>query len=193
MKWFILIVVLLVVIVGAAVVIVRVAYGPAFEMSGDSMLPLVHDGDFIFCDDDDKDHIKVGDAVVYRHPKSGKPAFKLVVGVGGDKVAMRNGTLIINGTKVQKRPAGVFFVTPKTGEKVAVPQYEETLPNGAKTLSLDSDPKGLLDSTPPRTVPTDSFFVIGSNRDQSIDSRFLSEHGFVPKADVICQVDLPAP
>ena len=163
-----------------------------YKMSSDSMLPLLRKGDVVACDKSDRGSITIGDLVVYRHPKRKDDAWlKMVVGVGGDALEMRRGRLYINGMAVPKIAAGEFEISDPEGKTEKVPQFEETLPNGVKTLVLDSYPDGPSDFVSPRNVPAGHVFVIGNNRDGSVDSRSLTEHGFVPEEDIVCKARLP--
>ena len=63
-----------------------------------------------------------------------------------------------------------------------IQQYEETLPNGVKYRVLDEQPgsTGSVDNTDEYFVPADHYFMMGDNRDNSEDSRFLDVVGYVP-------------
>ena len=75
--------------------------------------------------------------------------------------------------------------TEPSGEERHVPRYRETLPNGVTYPVLDAVPNGFGDNTEIYKVPEGHFFMMGDNRDNSTDSRFLSEVGFVPFENLV--------
>jgi signal peptidase I len=100
-----------------------------------------------------------GDVIVFIYPLDpGKDFIKRVVGVGGDTVSIVNKKLYINGVEAPD-PHAV---------------YRE---NSVLLGELQK-----LDNFGPVTVPKESLFVLGDNRDHSFDSRFW---GFVPLKDVL--------
>ena len=160
--------------------------GRSYTDTSGSMLPVVGKDAVLHCVQDGADKLAYGDLVIYRLPSDNKTLWiKMVVGFAGDTVQMKDGVLWINGKAVPKRSAGEFK-HPGPGNKTAM-RYEETLPGSMKTFVLDSDPAGMLDNTAAYSVPAGHIFVIGSNRDDSVDSRMVHSHGPVPAGNVVCK------
>ena len=96
---------------------------------------------------------KRGDIVVFKFPKEpDKDYIKRVVGVAGDVISIRNKKVYVNG-QLQKN-SHIMHTDPHIYPAIVQPR----------------------DNMKPRTVPPDSIFVMGDNRDNSYDSRFW---GFV--------------
>jgi signal peptidase I len=129
-----------------------------------------------------------GDVVVFRLPKDDSIDYiKRVIGLPGDHIQMIDGVVNINGVPVKReRIADYVGDNPCGGEGVArVKQWLETLPNGVTYKSLDCQDNGFLDNTPVYTVPPGDFFMMGDNRDNSTDSRVLSQVGYVPFENLV--------
>ena len=71
-----------------------------------------------------------------------------------------------------------------------VHQYRETLPNGRTYLTLDLQPRSIVDNTNVYVVPPGHYFAMGDNRDDSTDSRFLNHVGFIPAENLVGRADL---
>jgi signal peptidase I len=122
-----------------------------------------------------------GDVVVFRLPRDDSTDYiKRVVGLPGDKIQMIDGQLYINGTPV-KRERVEDFVGAEEGPGIKhIKRWKETLPNGVSYYTLDLIDNSFYDNTPLYTVPPDCYFMLGDNRDNSTDSRVLSQVGYVP-------------
>lgn len=190
------------------VFMIRSSIVEAFKIPSGSMIPTLLIGDHIFVNkfaygykipfsDLVTDHPiyiakreppKRGDIIVFMYPKDESYYYiKRVVGIPGDTVEIRNKVLYIN-QKAVPRDLVVGPQTDKLFKSLDDPRYS------ASTLDLytehldQADHSILLDKTNymgeshgPTTVPPESLFVMGDNRDFSNDSRFW---GFVPMRNV---------
>jgi signal peptidase I len=134
-----------------------------------------------------------GDLVVFRLPSDDTTDYvKRVVGLPGDRIQMRNGELYINSTAV-RRERIADFVDKDDSRVQPAKRWRETLPNGASYETLDLVDNGMLDNTEEYAVPAGHYFMLGDNRDNSIDSRMAPANrgvGFVPYEHLIGRVGL---
>ena len=127
-----------------------------------------------------------GDVIVFRKPgEEDTDYIKRLVGLPGDRIQVENGVLQINGTAVPREPAGEF-----SDGGARVQQYRETLPNGVSYMTLDLSPNSSGDNTREFVVPPSHYFMMGDNRDNSLDSRFDTADvqegvGFVPAENLV--------
>lgn len=180
----------------------------AFKIPSGSMIPTLYIGDHIFVNKFaygikipfsdlitdspiylyKRDLPKRGDIVVFLYPKDESIYFiKRVIGVPGDVVEMRNKVIYINQKPMGQDP---FSEEKKNGVLTNLddPHYPlnrmvlntEHLEGVDHTVMIDQGNFGSLNYGP-KTVPEDSLFVMGDNRDWSGDSRFW---GFVPMRNV---------
>jgi signal peptidase I len=121
-----------------------------------------------------------GDVVTFISPRDGARLIKRIVGLPGDVIEMRDEALAVNGVEVA-------YSEPAT---VAEPLRGTTTPALRATEHLGRRDHGVqflpgqpaMRSFGPVTVPRDQYFVLGDNRDDSADSRYI---GFVPREVLI--------
>ena len=97
---------------------------------------------------------------------------KRIVGLPGDRIAFRDGTITVNGVPLAMRRLGGHFLDDR-GHPLDV--YEEKVDTRAWEV-LD-DPAIDLPDPAPITVPEGRYYVLGDNRDHSKDSRYWGTVG----------------
>lgn len=153
-----------------------------------------------------------GDIVIVVPPDRAEDYIKRVTALPGDRIAMVNGQVILNGREIPRQvevpvqipvadkqlcngaPCLATFDDyrrrlPNGREVYEPPTYRETLPNGASYVTIDHYPDSQGDNFDEITVPDGHVFLMGDNRDHSADSRFAAgfENGLggpVPIANI---------
>jgi len=136
-----------------------------------------------------------GDVMVFRYPpKPSLDYIKRVVGVPGDEVSYLNKRLSINGQPVDTKALTDFF---DEDSMRYAKQYEEVLGDKPHRLLIDDDRPAFIpgaEQFPNRDncrysvegvvckVPQGHYFLMGDNRDNSLDSRYW---GFVPEKNIV--------
>jgi signal peptidase I len=133
------------------------------KVSGTSMFPNFHDGDYIITD---KVTYRVsppkkGDIIVFKNPRNQTEDFiKRIIGLPGEKVKIENGHVFVNGQRLGEKYLTTDVIT----------QGQAFLAEGEEV-----------------SVPPGEYFVLGDNRSKSSDSR---EWGFITKDEIIGKVFL---
>lgn len=132
-----------------------------------------------------------GDVAVFRLPKDDSTDYiKRVIGLPGDHIRMIDGLLHINGEPVKRERIDDFIETEETPRATRVKRWQETLPNGVSYTTLDLIDNGFYDNTQEYVVPPGHYFMMGDNRDNSTDSRVLSQVGYVPFENFVGKAQL---
>lgn len=145
-----------------------------------------------------------GDVVVFRAPEVlDHDVIKRVIGLPGETIQMRQGTVYLNGKAIPKlriadftipltenfnaEKCGAPFVDVVANVQICrYPRFRETLPGGRSYEVLDQAELPDRDDTGLYTIPAGHIFVMGDNRDDSGDSRFPAPQGmgYVPLENV---------
>ena len=129
--------------------------------------------------------VKRGDIVVFRLPSNPEINYvKRVIGLPGDRIQVLSGRLHINDVMVEREYIDEYEYNDIGNERIDTKRYKQTLPNGVSFNILEENDFGQGDNTPVYTVPAGHYFMMGDNRDHSLDSRF-SQVGYVPYENLV--------
>lgn len=163
----------------------------AFQIPSESMENTLLIGDYLLVDKlhygSDRfwghvlpyEKVKRGDIIVFHYPVHPVEHFvKRVVGIPGDRIRLIDRTVYVNGTALSEpyvhysRPHDAFR---DEFPRLDVPYVPSLNGNWSKQMEKLVDDNQLI-------VPEDNYFVMGDNRDDSLDSRYW---GFVPQENIV--------
>jgi signal peptidase I len=193
-----------------AVFLLRSFLFEPFKIPSGSMVPTLTVGDLILVNKYhygirlpvinkkivDNKPVARGDVVVFRYPVDPRQDYiKRVVGLPGDEVAYLNQKLVINGKPVETTPRGEHYddetlsYAPLFSEKLGEVEHQVRV-EPRRLGYYGPDPKSFPFAQNCRyvpegltcKVPAGHYFMMGDNRDNSLDSRFW---GFVPDENLV--------
>ena len=182
--------------------VLRVWWVP-FAVVSESMKPTLLVGDYVIARA--AAPVTRGDIVLMHRGSDGAQDIKRVIGLAGDIVALRGGQVWLNGAALLQLPQGDFVevmgVQGPLGERPRCEnglvgigaicrksRLREVLPSRRGYHVLNIETGGMGDDMAEVTVPDGALFVLGDNRDASMDSRFvlgLGGLGFVRETSVL--------
>ena len=169
-KWYIYLLLLLLVWTGESFFwsdVFRNSFARAFKFPSGSMMPTLFIGDHVLANNLIY-HFKEperNELITFPYPKDESKTFlKRIIGIPGDTVKITDKVLYLNGQKIKDE------------------NFTQRIDPGI--IDGEINPR---DNFGPITVPPDSYFVLGDNRDQSLDSRFW---GFVMREKIMGRVSV---
>lgn len=127
---------------------------------------------------------KRGDIVVFKLPRDNETDYlKRLIGLPGDRIQMKDGMVYLNDKALPlTRVQGIPCIE---GERCNF--FRETLPDGRSYVINNATPNGAADNTDEYVVPEGHYFMLGDNRDNSLDSRYGEPGGigYIPYENLI--------
>ena len=185
--------------------IIRSFFAEPFNIPSGSMKPNLLVGDFIFVSKWSYGYSKHslpfsmplipskifgkmperGDVAVFKTPQDNRTDYiKRIIGLPGDKIKIINGQININGDLIERKKTDDFIDVNRNGSTKRIRKYQEFFYDKEVEI-LDIMDNGVVDNTSLYTVPEGHFFVMGDNRDNSQDSRFINPVGYIPLENLV--------
>ncbi len=159
-----------------------------------SMLPTIREGDRILVDKMAYDlripltHVAIahlhdpqrGDIVTIDSSAAHELIVKRLIGLPGDRIAMRDNVLYVNGVRAAYQP---LRLAPLPGDALSPGDYlSERFDGVSHVVRLSEVSPSPRSSFGPVTVPAGEYLMLGDNRDDSADSRYF---GFFPRGELM--------
>ena len=157
------------VVIALVVILIRLFIISPVRVDGDSMYPTLKNNDYLLLEKFDKNYKRFDVVVLDYHNDK---LIKRVIGLPGDTVSYKNDKLYINGKYVKET-----FLDEAYKKKIIADKKKNSL-NNSKVYFTDDFDIELLGYT---VIPEGYYFVVGDNRSNSTDSRFI---GLISKKDI---------
>lgn len=132
-----------------------------------------------------------GDVVVFRRPSDPQQTWvKRVIGLPGDRVQVAGGVVAVNGRVIPRTPLDVVSDHDMPSRRVL--EVRETLADGRGWITYDGGSGLPGDDTGVFVVPAGQYFMMGDNRDNSLDSRWPADVGvgLLPADNIVGKAEL---
>ena len=151
------------------------------------MMPNLREGDVVLADLRQAGQQPARGEIILSKYQGTSVYFDRVIGLPGERVALRKGTLVIDGKEIAQEAAGTIDYE-AFGKHLTRSLFVESLP-GARPhkIARNLETGGFLDNIAETVVTPGHLYLLGDNRDDSVDSRVASR-GQVPIADVVGRV-----
>ena len=133
-----------------------------------------------------------GDVIVFRRPSAPDQIWiKRLIGLPGDTVQVTGGTVLVNGQAMRQAPLGL--TQDHDAPERTVELVRETT-GTRKHLTYDGGPGQPGDDTGPYVIPAGQYFMMGDNRDNSLDSRWPADVGvgLLPEENILGRAEIVA-
>jgi signal peptidase I len=162
-------------------------FSHVYRISSATMAPTIEPGDWLWAErryycarDPERGELVV--LALASHP--GSVFVKRVIGLPGDRVQLKQGQIYLNGEPVRRDWIESAIAEGESGEATRRALFMETLPNETRYAVEIADPEAPIENTEEIAVPAGQYFVLGDNRDHSLDSRTAPEFGLVPRGSI---------
>jgi signal peptidase I len=170
---------------GVVTTLVASSAGPIYMVRTSAMEPTFLVGDQVLAPGGEPvSDLRRGDVIVFHYPPDPEVVLvKRLIGLPGDHVRIVNGVLVLN-----SRTASEPYVEHSGGSNVELFLNNFPLYAGKESVSITSDTRKMLEryvTSGELVVPQGGYFVLGDNRDYSLDSRTF---GLLPASQLIGRV-----